>query len=366
MNYKKFTVCALSAILFFVALNFAIWKCYTEVLLTKKYDGGDLARMSYALGSKQKRKMVSDLPLRHITLKEYDGRKVDVLTIGDSFSMGGGEGRNSFYQDYIATINNCSVLNVYPYPTNDKVAGFAPISTLAVLMNSGYLDSIKPRYILIESVVRYCLPRFARRLDLSAADSPERIHRYYAETTYRLDYLPKVGFINDANFKFFYYNLMYRYSDNAYRSKIYRRKLSKSLFSARNDDELLIFFEELDTLPYINNQMVSAVNDTFNRLAEILEKKGIKLYFMPIVDKYDLYREFIVDNPYQENRFFDELRKLPKRYTLIDTKEILLPLVRAGEKDVFFADDSHWTWKASKKVFETVRFPCAGSNRSAP
>ncbi|MRR33351.1 hypothetical protein EG829_01460 [bacterium] len=357
MNYKKFTVCALSAILFFVVMNFAIWKCCTEVLLTKKYDGGDLARMSYALGSKQTRKMVTDLPCRHITMKEYDGRKVDVLTIGDSFSMGGGEGLNSHYQDYIATINNCSVLNVYPYPTDDKVAGFAPISTLAVLMNSGYLDKIKPRYILIESVVRYCIHRYAKKLDLNATDTPERIRRYYAETTYKLDYLPKIGFINDGNFKFLYFNMLYLFSDSATKGRVYRRELSRSLFNVRNDKELIFFYEDLMMLPYMNSRMVGGVNDTFNQLADVLDKKGIKLYFMPIVDKYDLYQEDIVDNPYQENRFFDELRKLPKRYTLIDTKAILQPLVRAGEKDVFFADDSHWTWKASKQVFETVRFP---------
>ncbi len=357
MKYRKFTIFVLSFLLFFVLLNLVVWKCCTEVLFTKKYDGGDFARMGYALGSRQYRKVVNDLPKRHISLREYDGRKVDVMTIGDSFSMGGGEGRNSYYQDFISTINNNSVLNIYPYPTGDRVAGFSPISTLAVLINNGDLDRIKPRYILIESVVRYCIPRYGKELDLSATDSPAAIRRYYAETTYRLDYLPKVGFINDGNFKFFYYNLLYRFSDNGFRGKIYRRKLSKSLFSARADDELLFFYEDLTMLPYINSRTVGAVNETFNRLADILGKKGIKLYFMPIVDKYDLYREFIVDNPYPENRFFDELRRLPRRYTLIDTKAILLPMVRAGEKDVYFADDSHWTWKAAKKVFETVRFP---------
>jgi len=363
MRYKKFAIGFLVLLTSFVLLNLVIWKCCTEVLLTKKYDGGDLARMAYALGSKQYRKMTNDLPRRHITLKEYDGRKIDVMTIGDSFSMGGGEGRNSFYQDYIATIGNCSVLNIYPYPTDDRVAGFSPVSTLAVLMNSGYLDRIKPRCILIESVVRYCLPRYGKGLNLQASDTPENIRRYYAETTYRLDYLPKVGFINIGNFKYWYFNLLYRYHDDAGKGRIYRRKLSKDLFTAREADELLFFFEDLATIPYTTTERVRALNDTFNQLADVLAKKGIKLYFMPVVDKYDLYSEFIVDNPYPKNPFFDELRKLPKRYTFIDTKAILLPLIRAGEKDIYFADDTHWTWKASQAVFETVRFQCPGDGR---
>lgn len=363
MRYKKYTIIFLAVFLSFVLLNLAIWKCCTEVLLTKKYDGGDLARMAYALGSKQYRKMTNDLPRRHITLKEYDGRQIDVMTIGDSFSMGGGEGRNSFYQDYIASVGNCSVLNIYPYPSDDRIAGFSPISTLAVLMNSGYLDMIKPRYILIESVVRYCIPRYGRKLDLNASDSMENIKQYYAETTYKLDYLPKVGFINSGNFKYFYFNFMYRYRDDAGKGRIYRRKLSKSLFTAEKDDELLFFFEDLATIPYTTPARVRAVNETFNELADILGKKGIELYFMPIVDKYDLYSELIINNPYPKNPFFDELRKLPKRYNFIDTKAILLPLVREGEKDIYFADDTHWTWKASQAVFEKVRFQCSGAGR---
>lgn len=77
---------------------------------------------------------------------------------------------------------------------------------------------------------------------------------------------------------------------------------------------------------------------------------------MPCVDKYNLYSNYIINNPYPRSIFFEELRKLPKRYHLIDTKAILTEEVRKGEKDVFYADDTHWSWKASKKVFETIKF----------
>jgi hypothetical protein len=357
MTRKKYSLAFVMLLLLFVGLNFVIWKSATEVLLTKKYDGGDLARMGYALGSKQYRKIENTLPRHRIGMKEYDGRKIDVLTIGDSFSMGGGEGKNGYYEDFIASINNCSVLNVYPYPTDDRVAGFSPISTLAVLMNSGYLDILKPRYILIESVARYCVPRFARSLDLSRTDSRENIRRYYAKTTYSLDYLPKVGFINNGNFKYLYTNLLYHFSDSAFRGLVYRMPLSRSFFTAADDRILLFHNEDLTMIPYNKGDLVAKVNDSFNQLADVLAKKGIKLYFMPVVDKYDLYSDYIVNNPYPKNPFFEELRKLPKRYTLIDTKAILEPMVKAGVKDIFYPDDSHWTCKASKRVFETVRFP---------
>jgi hypothetical protein len=50
------------------------------------------------------------------------------------------------------------------------------------------------------------------------------------------------------------------------------------------------------------------------------------------------------------------MRKLPKRYRYIDTKAILLPELERGEKDIYFMDDSHWSPKAAKKIFETERF----------
>jgi len=77
---------------------------------------------------------------------------------------------------------------------------------------------------------------------------------------------------------------------------------------------------------------------------------------MPSVDKYNLYSRFIVDNPYPDSRFFEELRKLPKRYVFIDTKKLLLGELERGEKDLFYPDDTHWSWKAPKRIFSEIRF----------
>ena len=78
---------------------------------------------------------------------------------------------------------------------------------------------------------------------------------------------------------------------------------------------------------------------------------------MPVVDKYNLYSNFIVDNPYPRSTFFEKLRQLPKRYAFIDTKQILMEELERGELDLYYPDDSHWSWKAPQKIFNTVRFP---------
>jgi hypothetical protein len=71
---------------------------------------------------------------------------------------------------------------------------------------------------------------------------------------------------------------------------------------------------------------------------------------MPAVDKYNLYRPYITSNKYKESIFFEELSMLDKKYTFINTKEILSDLLGKGIKDIFYADDTHWSYKASEAI----------------
>ena len=87
-----------------------------------------------------------------------------------------------------------------------------------------------------------------------------------------------------------------------------------------------------------------------------MRAKGISLYFMPCVDKYTLYNDYIPDNPYPRSILFEVLRELPRNYELIDSKKILREALANGEKDVFYSDDTHWSRKASKRIFERVEF----------
>lgn len=357
MNFRKFVSIYLVSLLVFLGLNYAVWELWTERLFSAKHEGGDLARKGYLPGVKHFRKTECTLPRRHLEMHEFRGQPIDVLTIGDSFSVGSGRGLNPYFQDYIASKNNATVMNVLPYPTDDLFVGFAQLSTLAVLYNSGYLDVLRPRYVLIESVERYSLIRFARPVDFTVSDSLSNVRSYYGKVFERDMFKPpEIGFINDGNLKFFWANLSYRLSDN-YKKQVYVLNLNRSLFSTDRDRTLVVLGEEIRNTAFANHGTVAQLNDTFNMVADRLAAKGIKLFFMPAVDKYNLYSEFITDNRYPKSSFFELLRKLPKRYTLIDSKAILQEAVRRGEKDIYYADDTHWSWRASEKIFESVRFP---------
>jgi hypothetical protein len=341
-------------IVFFIIINLVIWKFGTEILLTNKYSGGDLARMGYVLWAKYPRKNSCDLPKRHIEQEDYAGQPIKVLTIGDSFSNGAGGGKNGYYQDYIATMNNCNVLNIEPFKDLD------PLTTTAILYNNHYLDAIHPKYLLISCSEKFCVQTLARQVDFSKSVSMNELVGYK-----RMGYKPSKtpgapasdrSFLNNGNFKFLLYGLLYHFSDKAYFSKVYQVSVTEPLFSNTSRKKLLFFRNDVTTIQWTNREQILKINENLNRLADLLDKKGIKLYFMPCVDKYNLYHDYIVNKSYPKSIFFDELRKLPRTYTLIDTKLILTEELRKGEKDIFFADDTHWSWKAPAKIFDMVRF----------
>jgi hypothetical protein len=350
-DFKKYTFRVVALLLFFVAINAVVWKCWTEKLFSIHYRGGDLARMGYLPNSKLLRTNSFDLPLRHIEDTEYQGQPIRVMTVGDSFSNGGGGGKNRYYQDYIASINQCNVLNMEPYQSQNF------LELVITLIHNGYLDKVRPKYLIFSASEKFCIEKYTLGIDLTRnTDSRE------LATLARMGYAatgkgPAATFVNEGNLKFILNSLFYQVSDRAYFSKTFVRELWAPLFTSKDQRKLLFYRDDITKIPLSTPQLVSVLNDNLNTVADLLRKKGIQFYFMPCVDKYNLYSDFIVNNPYPRSTFFEELRKLPKRYTMIDTKALLLSELKRGEKDIFYPDDTHWSWKASKKIFETVRFP---------
>ncbi len=337
LSYKRFSLYIIAFVISFLLYNVVVWKFCTEELMTDKYfDGGDLARMGYISGSKFYRRNTLDLPKRHRELEDYKGGRVDVLVIGDSFSNGGGGGRNHYYQDYLASFNNFEVLNVEPFTDIDF------ISLAACYANNGFLEKTGPRYLLLSCSEKFCIERFARAVDLDMNLSMEKLSafRRFGYHPEKKGAAPKENpwnfkIINEGNFKYLLYKLYYQFSDHAFFSKTYKKELSAPMFSVEDGAALLFFRDDVRNIGRSTPDTVKLLNDNLNRLADKLAGMGIKLCFMPCVDKYNLYSEFILDNNYPKSAFFELLRPLPRRYAMIDTKAILLPEVRRGVKDVF-------------------------------
>lgn len=357
MNYKLYYRFIVGYLIVFVLYNAIIWVYFTSKFQEpQQYGIGDLARMGYMPWVRSVTVPDPLVTKKHIEIEAYSGQAIDMLTVGDSFSNGGG---GTYYQDYIASLNRISVLNVEPYRDIDFV------SQIAIYLNNGFLDHVRPRYLLLSSSEKYCVERFSRQVDFDRNISMselatkkkfgfQRGHNPDIEAPLTVKGMMK--FINEGNFKLLEYLILYRFSDHAFFSKVYRMPLSTALFSGDYDTTLLFYRDDLRNISYSTAEAVRAMNDNLNRLADRLALKGITLVFMPVVDKYNLYRPLIVENRYPVNALFDLLRPLPRRYQLIDTKRILTEEVQAGEKDLFLVNDTHWSWKAPKKIFESVLF----------
>ncbi len=358
MKKAKIFCCSIIAFCAVVLVyNLLVWHLATKSILTHR-DGvvtGDLARLGYLPALDHPRRNSNDLPRRHWELADYPGAPVDVITLGDSFSQGGGGGPNRFYQDYLASLQDLSVLNLPRLPGR-----YSMLEQLVILANSGYLDLFRPRVVLLEVVERSCY-KMAGPVDFNLTLPLEEIVVGYRERSAPPDddedaiALPQVGFMNTGNLKWLRNAILYRFSPNAFGSKTYKVPLERPLFSVGDGRTLLFLAKDLSKLTKHDEPTVASLAANLNGLAALLRARGIALAFMPAIDKYNLYRPYIEGAAFGESRFFELLREQPLDFRLIDTKKILAPLLAAGEKDIYYSDDTHWSWKASEAIFRSER-----------
>ncbi len=347
-NYKNFSLLFFIILVLFLIFHSVIWNTYTKYVFPNNYAIGDLGRMSYKLDSLSPRKDINTFKEKHIRSSDWDGKEIDILTIGDSFSNGASSGKNRFYQDYLVNKFNLKVLNIQNIkPANNY------LESIYLLLNTKVLEKMEPKVIILESTEYQLFNRFSNNINSDILKNKSEVIEYILKNNYP-DKKPEISFINNLNYNAFLYNILYSYSDNAFSSKSYITKLNKSLFSSSDDKSLLFYKKTIKYNKSINNEKIVSLNHNLNNLAIILKKKNIDLYFMPAVDKYNLYSKYIINKKYGESTFFEQLRLLKKDYKLIDTKKILEVEIDKGIKDIFYSDDTHWSYKASKAIVNSL------------
>ncbi|MCB5268187.1 MAG: hypothetical protein LHW46_08790 [Candidatus Cloacimonetes bacterium] len=303
---------------------------------------GDLGRMSYQLDTFHPKKFTLTLKKKHFNLKNWKGEQIDIVTIGDSFFNAGAGGVNPYFQDHIATLYNKNVLNL-------KKSTSSSLQTIINLYNSGWLQQIQPKYIILEIVARDAVQSFAINLNWNSNEPFQDSFLAHQET--QDPFIPKTKFINTANYKYLYFNLFP--NKNKY---VYTFQLKQNLFSARTANKLLVYHNDIKNLQNINEKNISLLNDNLNKLSSILQQSNIQLIFLPAVDKYDLYHKYIIDNNYPKNDFFTLLEKEKKEYIYINSKSILTSALDENTNDIFYADDTHWSNVASELICKNKLF----------
>ncbi len=339
---------------FFILYHATVWFLMTSKLLDPApYRVGDLARLGYQIPSVHPRILKDTLPKKCIDFSEWRGEPIDILTFGDSFSNGGGVGENPYYQDFMVSHYNCRVMNIRP-----SMFGENYLDAIVALYQSGLLEEIHPKAVLIESIERHALNRLSNpiRWDLHITRNELYTHlkKVKGRASRKLPHSEGLkAFITTANYHFPLYNFYYQFSPNAFGySQVYKLPLTKPFFSVAAGSTLLVHTSDIISLKKVTPERVSLMNDNFNYLADLLALQQMQLIFMPAVDKYDLYQEYLTDKSYGKNPFFDLLRPMNKRYVFIDTKAILTPYIDKGVKDMYYGDDTHWSNLASEAVVQ--------------
>ena len=335
----------LAFLILFLAYHYFVWHTLTKSFfeLDNSVKVGDLARLSYSINSAHYRKREDTLPYRHVDfLKSSDS---EILVIGDSFSNGSGDGINRYFQDYLSTKYKKPVANLKSLPQ-----GF--IETLLSLNENGVLQDYGVKHVILQSAQKEILRRFSKKINWSKVVEKTYIYRYLQRSSDSKK--NTYSFINNLNYNSVLYNALYKFDDNALYSRVYKAKISKKLFSVADSDTLLFLDSDLESISKYSKNNIELVNYNLNRLSSILAKSNIKLYFLPSVDKYDLYSKFIINNNYGANVFFTEFRKLSKNYEFIDSKEIFELALENEIQDLYYADDTHWSYKANRLIAENI------------
>ena len=345
MQTRKFLQIFLLIIFIFVSFHASIWYFYTSQIFDRqdKLYVGDLGRVSYQIDSLHPRKLEYTLPKKHFNANNWHGEKIDIITVGDSFSNADMGGRNPYYQDYLATFYNKNILNLH---RNSEELN--SLELLIGLYNNGWLKKYKPKFVILQMVERFSIEAHAKDIDWKFTIDPTQ--SIIADLKTKDSHIPQLKLINTANYKFLLYTLKYKFSKRGY--KYYPKlSLNQHFFSQKHySDNLLFHFEDVKYANAINDSRIDKLNKNLNKLAKLLKTLDIQLFYMPAVDKYDLYYDYIKNNPFPQNHYFNLLEKQEKEYILINTKTILLEALKDGEIDIFYADDTHWSYKASEKI----------------
>ena len=271
----------------------------------------------------------------------------DVLVIGDSFSHGGGVGKQGDYVNYLA---HDGQLNVVVFTPNDP-ASDSPVQVAYDVLNLGFVDSSRIKNLVVEEVERYITGRHSNFVTTHQGVSNSRSGTEQADEPADEDPAlekAETGPLMRVKDYIFYHFLG--------SNPIYKAHLSSNMFGGKEPRTLYFYNEDVKGGIEVPDEMLNRIGSNYRQLIDKAREKGVNLVIVIACDKYDLYQDFIVDNPYPAKRLNEEIAHRMARDTasFVFAKGVLLPLVEQGVKDVYLFNDTHWSPSSSRIVAREV------------
>lgn len=265
--------------------------------------------------------------------KKLSEVQTEVLTIGDSFSQQGICG----YQNYLAH-KNIKVVNCFNNVTDN------PLQIAYDLLERDVINYKLTKVLIVEIGERsiegriksfnpsICLKEQQQSVGVNEPEK-EKNSNDWSVSRARDFILYKIGIENP----------------------IYKATLRHDFFTSDEPNVLYFYNEDIESGLCLKGSTVNKIKEVYKTLLDKAGERGVKLFLMIAVDKYDLYQDYIVDNQYPQKTINEDIeRVLPNTPELLITKKYLVPLVESGEKDVFMFNDTHWSYKASEVVANEI------------
>ena len=261
----------------------------------------------------------------------------DVLVFGDSFSHGGGVGKWGDYVNYLAHDGNLKV-TVFSYQDN-------PVQMAYDALNLGIIDSTRVRNLVVEEIERYIDSRHSVFVTTDTCIVQNTTLQVAAKADD--DKPPKES-----------YSPLLRVKDYIFyhcfgANPIYDARLSIPAFGGMSPDLLYFYNEDVKLGVNLSSGQRNRIVSNYKRLITLARERGVNLILLIACDKYDLYQDWIVDNPYPAKTLNEDISQWmtpDERQHFIFAKEVLHPLVEQGVKDVYLFNDTHWSPASSRII----------------
>ena len=128
-----------------------------------------------------------------------------------------------------------------------------------------------------------------------------------------------------------------------YKNPIKSVTLNKECFTCTHKENKLYFYQDdINQLP-TSDSLLYLASIKLDRLFAYADSVGIDLYVLIAADKYDIYQDYIVDNPYPQQNVLERLNAIFPHPKIINSKDTLSNMVEQGVLDVYWCNDTHWS-----------------------
>jgi len=326
---------------------FPVWLALVSLaiyLWATNDNSGDLMRLGLIDGGGEYTDSISSRLLPEVYYNSQDNDSLlrrdtcGVLVVGDSFSHGGGVGKPGDYVNYLAHDSGRKVVVFTP---EDPTRGI-PLQLAYDLLNLRVIDSTNVSNLVVQEVERYLVDRHCNFVtDHDAIPRPKPKQEAPLERPEHEEYSPLLRVKDYVFYHFLGAN------------PIYNARLERPMFGGKEPDKLYFYNDDVKLGFDLTASQRKRVVSCIEQVIDMAHRQGVNLIILIAADKYDMYQDFIVDNPYPTKTLNEDIASWLQpayREHLLFSKHILHPLLEQGVKDVYLFNDTHWSPASSQVI----------------